>query len=259
MTAIRSTLSAAVSTQIGSLQGRLEAGVQVKLAQFIDTYSTKCPTRDELSRVLQVLATIDNTVNQTSKRINSFNRIASRLNPLINSVTNLVRVLRLLPVPTAVLGVGVPIGLTNRYAELLISTTNYLQLLRNDQRAIQNITSQTGQSLTRYSQLRETLNSVLLKCVEDDPQLQPLLNQFQRDVTGLDQELGPDKSYRAVNGKDYFFEIIEDTQLKGPVPRRVAIAKDRTGVTILRGAPSFSSSTKVLIDELKLRIDRQLP
>jgi hypothetical protein len=54
-------------------------------------------------------------------------------------------------------------------------------------------------------------------------------------------------------------EIIEDPNSPRIAPRRYAIAKDRRGIIVLRGDSSFSSSTDVLLDEIKFRIDNQLP
>jgi hypothetical protein len=65
--------------------------------------------------------------------------------------------------------------------------------------------------------------------------------------------------YRGANGRIYTLSIIQEQQGENPIPRRIAVAKDNIGVIILRGQPSFSSDTKVLLDELKFRIDNQLP
>lgn len=59
--------------------------------------------------------------------------------------------------------------------------------------------------------------------------------------------------------KDYFIEVVEDPEDFGLAPRRFAVAKDGEGVIVLRGPKSFSSSTDILIEELKFRIDNQLP
>lgn len=61
------------------------------------------------------------------------------------------------------------------------------------------------------------------------------------------------------NGEVYTLEILPD--LEGPTiaPRHFAVAKDYEGTIVLRGPKSFSSSIDVLLDEIKFRIDNQLP
>jgi hypothetical protein len=56
--------------------------------------------------------------------------------------------------------------------------------------------------------------------------------------------------------KGYELLIIQDPTSPKIAPRRYAVAKDKTGVVVLKGQPSFSSSTQILLDELKFRIDQ---
>jgi len=255
----KSRLSASIATQVGTLQGTLEAKAQSKIQEYIKKYSQQCPTIVEFQGVINTLNNIQNTSNQVKRRINTFQRLASRLNTTINRVSTLVTLLRILPTPTAIAGIGIPIGVTNRQAELLINTAEFLDGLRNEQRSINSIVQNVTNQLGNFDTILNRLLSILQRCANENPDLLPFLSQLQRDTAALSNELGPDKSYKAVNGKIYFFEIIEEPKLIGPVPRRIAVAKDNTGVIVLRGAPSFSSSTEVLINELKLRIDNQLP
>lgn len=69
----------------------------------------------------------------------------------------------------------------------------------------------------------------------------------------------PSAYYIGPNGIAYSLEIIEDPSIKYLVPKRYAVARDMSGVIVMKGAPSFSSSTDILIEEIKFRIDHQLP
>lgn len=61
------------------------------------------------------------------------------------------------------------------------------------------------------------------------------------------------------NGIVYKLEILIDPDSPDIAPRRFAVAKDSQGVVVLRGPKSFSSSVEILLDEIKFRIDNQLP
>jgi hypothetical protein len=81
------------------------------------------------------------------------------------------------------------------------------------------------------------------------------LKQDDGSKTGQDA----DYYYRGPNGDLYKLEIVADIDSPSIAPRRFAVAKDTSGVIVLRGTKSFSSSTQVLLDEIKFRIDNQLP
>lgn len=67
-------------------------------------------------------------------------------------------------------------------------------------------------------------------------------------------------TYTAANGITYKIEIRQDPNSPSIAPRRfgVALTLDE-GVAVLKGQPSFSSDINVLLDEVKFRLDNQLP
>jgi hypothetical protein len=80
-----------------------------------------------------------------------------------------------------------------------------------------------------------------------------ILTQGENDLlTKLeDNDANETNSY-----KGFRFAIMNDTQSKSKFPKRYAVAKGASGVILLRGESSFSSSVQILIDELKFQIDR---
>ena len=105
--------------------------------------------------------------------------------------------------------------------------------------------------------LKNRLNAIDLaiqECSKQSPDLANIVTQAQpKQNTG--SEGTPDADYEY---KGYKLEIIQDPNSPQIAPRRYAIAKDRRGIVVLKGQPSFSSSTQVLLDEIKFRIDNQL-
>lgn len=61
------------------------------------------------------------------------------------------------------------------------------------------------------------------------------------------------------NGTLYNLEILKDPDSPDIAPLRFAIAKDPSNVVVLKGAKSFASTVDVLLNEIKFRIDNQLP
>ena len=69
-----------------------------------------------------------------------------------------------------------------------------------------------------------------------------------------------ENTYTAANGITYKIEIRQDPNSPSIAPKRfgVALTLDE-GVAVLKGQPSFSSDINVLLDEVKFRLDNQLP
>jgi hypothetical protein len=80
------------------------------------------------------------------------------------------------------------------------------------------------------------------------------------DGTGEDGTGGAGIRYTAANGITYLLEIRNDPNSPSIAPKRfgVALTLDE-GVAVLKSQPSFSSDTNVLLDEVKFRLDNQLP
>jgi len=88
--------------------------------------------------------------------------------------------------------------------------------------------------------------------------LRELLDDFNAED---DTSVADDDKYlhRGPNGELYRLVIKIDPESPSIAPRRFAVALDSEGVEILKGGKSFSSSVDILLDEIKFRIDNQLP
>ena len=76
----------------------------------------------------------------------------------------------------------------------------------------------------------------------------------------LDDNTVVDETHRSPRGNIYTLRIeVETDNLSEVAQRRRAIALDTRGVVVLKGPFSYASSTKVLKEEVRLRIDNQLP
>lgn len=90
--------------------------------------------------------------------------------------------------------------------------------------------------------------------------LNKLISSLSDSNKGADDGPSGPNIYEAANGIRYLLEIINDPNAPSIAPRRFAVAKTLDeGVAVLKGQPSFSSDTEVLLDEVKFRLDNQLP
>ena len=88
--------------------------------------------------------------------------------------------------------------------------------------------------------------------------IKKLLDNFKTPTAEVSKD-SKDFYHTGPDGIVYKLEILFDPNSPQIAPRRFAIASTLNGVVKFRGPKSFSSSTQVLLDEIKFRIDNQLP
>ena len=127
--------------------------------------------------------------------------------------------------------------------------------------------SATGLTVSEKNEVADNAQSDLLGALErlngeDNKELKDAIKDvFDSFIQPSDNEVANNSDYyhTGPNGEVYELKIRLDPTSPEIAPRRFAVAIDKTGVEILKGPKSFSSSTKILIDEIKFRIDNQLP
>ena len=98
-------------------------------------------------------------------------------------------------------------------------------------------------------------NSNISKSAKED--IRKLLDTF-KTVPVAEQKKDSNFFHTGLNGELLTISIITDPSSPSIAPRRYAEAKNANGGIVMTGPKSFSSDAKVLIDEIKFRIDNQL-
>ena len=134
-----------------------------------------------------------------------------------------------------------------------------------------NAGSSTGNDLAASLDLNSTpeeANEILLETlrrIQDSNLDSELKEELRLVIEGFiikDESTIPQGEFfhTGPNGITYKLEIITDSNSPQVAPKRFAVAiEPRDNVVVLKGQPSFSSSTKILLEEIKFRIDNQLP
>jgi len=143
-----------------------------------------------------------------------------------------------------------PIGIRTtrtiaKYAPIVISLNILLQIALN-----------TLSRLTATVQY-ERYRLLPLKVLDDDLTPQEVRDLLESPGVGLDGGLGP---VVGVEYKGFTFSILEEDNPKFVVAgnkRRYAVALDRSGFIVLQSEPSFTLDPEVLIEELRLEIDKR--
>jgi prefoldin subunit 5 len=254
--AIESNISKIVSSQVGPLQAKLRSNIQKKVLEILKEFSSGCPSAN---RIKQIVATRNNllgTINSFQSRVNSVKSISNSLLPVISVAKAGVQVITSLPIPTAIIppqtgGLGVPMSVLNRFSKAINVLSTTIDVLEADVKAVNSIVTAVSAPIQTLKEQLQAIDLKIAECSKNNPDIlataQPLGN------TG--SEGTPDQNYQY---KGYTLEIVQDPNSPKIAPKRYAIAKNKAGTIVLYGPSSFSSSTQVLLDEIKFQIDKQL-
>jgi hypothetical protein len=256
--AIKSNISKIVSSQIGPLQGKIRSEIQKKVLQILKEFANGCPNQERLQQIITIKNNLLNILNAFEKRVQSVRSISSKITPIVSTAKVALEVIVNIPIPTAIIppqtgGLGIPISILNTYSRSINTLMETISVLEADVNAVDSIATS---AIVPIKTLKDRLNSIDIQIANcGGPALVASVDSANvnanssTNVEGLTQA---DYGY-----KGYTLSIIQDPNSPKIAPRRYAIATDKAGVIRLRGESSFSSSTRVLLDELKFKIDNQ--
>ena len=271
---IKGGISAVIASQVGSIRAKLVAEVNTRVNEAISKFANKCPPEKELQRIIKTKNNLKKAVASLDKRVNAFRPVAANINTAVSIIKLAVQVITSIPVPTAIIppqvgGLGIPINVLTKYSNSLDRLNKQLDLLQQESQAITSIVGSVAGVTQGITIKLDSLDAYIERCYLDS-----LSNTT--DLLNIDATLaaiqppnsgdstiatGPDtgQTNPAFEYKGYKLEIVEDINSPAIAPRRFAIARDRRGIVVLQGPSSFSADTQVLLDEIKFRIDNQLP
>ena len=189
------------------------------------------------------------SLKSAEDQVNQFNRTIRSISTTLTILSLTISVLTAIPyTPYQISPIGIKTTRTiAKYAPIVISLNILLQIALG--------------TLSRFKATIQYERSRLLPLgkILDDPNITP---QEARDLletsgAGLDGGLGP---ILGVEYKGFTFSILEEDDPRFVVAgnkRRYAVALDRSGFIALQSEPSFTLDPEVLIEELRLEIDKR--
>lgn len=260
--AIKSQLSKIVSSQIGPLQAKLRSAIQKKVLELLKEFANGCPNVERMKQIMAIRNNLLKTINMFQQRVDSVKTITGSLKPIISTAKIGIEVIASIPLPTAIIppmtgGIGVPISVLNRFSKTIGLLTSIIDVLEADVKAVDSIVTSVSVPINTLKDKLQAIDIKIAQCSANagNSADKAALQAVAQPPANTGSEGIPDPSYLY---KGYTLEIIEDPNSPKIAPRRYAIAKDSRGNIKLLGQSSFSSSTQVLLDEIKFQIDKQL-
>ena len=243
---------------VNSLQTKLlPVIIEMLIAFGISKISQKkgriCPSSEKLGEVIKSRNSITKQLNQFYKTIAvnvalaaAFTAIAALFNKGRITIQNL-------PIP-----LGAPTGIGQPY-----SLVSKLQVLEEDFKELEkhnkNLNKQILMSLVYLVgalaviiTLLKEIDSMSQECAQNQNFTLEEIDKELINLTIQEEEKG-NPVISQLNG--FIFSIETEKVPIGSLTRRYAVAKNSQGVVLLKGEPSFSSNSQILIDELIFYIE----
>ena len=209
-----------------------------------------CPTPDVINQLLNTKNKLYKKLNSISTTIDTTTKALGITTGILGGLNIALKIIKSLPVPVAVAGVGIPISEINRVQENIKKIEGTISKLTTTSAGTLSILVVIRQTLTQLMQYLNLLDMLLQHCAPDTPQTQEVLNRALLDLT-KEAEQQTVVTPTTING---FTLSVETETTEKPLKRKRAIAKNRSGVNLLQGEWSFSSIDQILIDELSFYI-----
>ena len=260
-------LSGIIARQVGSIQGKLVNQVLNQVLNVLSKFSSQCPNAKEIQKIIKIKNNLLKNINALERRIQKLRSVANKLDASIKAARVAISFITSIPIPTVLTFIpgqsgglvkGVPYSTLTKLSNRLIKINKLLDALEADKVGILGVINTVSVTLGGLKKRLEVIDLAIQGCSKDSSALglsQIVASAQPPQNTGSEgTPKDPDYYY-----KGYELAIIDDPNSPSIAPRRYAIAKDKAGVIVLYGPSSFSSDTKVLLDEIKFRIDNQLP
>ncbi len=224
-----------------------------------------CPDPAKLRKLIKKRNRIVKILNAIFKFVDALVKVAGGVLSLIQIFKLVKSIVVSLPIPQAV---GVPpakdggglasaqtMGATLRNADNIDKFNNFITKYEGLTIMVLAILTVLRAVLKMAIDLLKGLDGMIQQCAEEFLEQEELtLEEINSDLLeSLEEGEEEVQLDPFLNGFDLFVVPVVDSKI-GSINRRQAIAKNKDGVIILKGDPSFSASDQILIDELKFYI-----
>jgi hypothetical protein len=277
----KSKLPEVVAIAIGMLKAMVYAYLEQEVYKLIERLKRECPPPAVLIALTKKVDTLNTLISKTEKKIDQYGKFPKMLVPAIVAGKVIVEILSHMAIPSTIgtppgpqggVIVSVPTGKIQSASNKLVWVRKMVETLEDDVIAINSMVQDAKGVFNPLKVLLGRIDGLLARCAENPnmtaEERNALVDGIQggnnsTNATGKGNRTDFNKDggvpYTSKGGYVYTLSVIQEINTQTIIPRRRAIAKDFRGVTVLQGPLSFASSEEVLMDEIKFRIDNQLP
>jgi len=230
---------------------------------------------DKVQSILKTLIKLrDEAINLLVKVLRVITSILSITTIISTLVTVFTTIVELIPIIAAAIpmsvppGIGLPAGIPVIFSKIYEMMLKFIKALGFILNLINDTLKTIAEKLSKFIDILKSITLDLFQCAEklalaQARQEKPnatIKDQITKDkFNDLIGEITPipeiDLGVQKESYKGFTFDIKVKKTVEG-TPQNYAIALDVRNIQVLESLPSFASDTNVLINELKLTIDR---
>jgi hypothetical protein len=236
-----------------------------KLDSVINELSTQfnngCPTKERLNEIINIKNTISDSITQIDNRLNTLQSTATTTQDFINGLNIIVQTIKTIPAPTAAPpGIGIPINILTILSDTLDTVGDILSSTNASLSSIPPTINSINNKLQTTQTLLSQLDSLILGCLNENERQNYIVTQPLSSVSNinniLDDQLQPNTN-SPLGYKGYILTVEYDPSNTFSFPRRrIRASLASNPNNYIFGPYSYSSSTQVLVDEIKFKIDQ---
>jgi hypothetical protein len=226
-------------------KGELTQEATDELEQLIS-----CPPQDQINTLILIKNKLVKQLNISYTSIQTSSKLLNINDQLITGIETSYNVLKFLPTPSAIAGVGIPISVINNIQDIKDFLKGLSGKLKSTNSSISSIINPLEDILVKVISYLNFIDKITQICSPNSSQ-----QQISTELTILTQQQTQQLSPVVINVNG--FEMgVETEPITNPLKRRRAIARNKGGVIMLTGEWSFSSIDQILIDELVFYIQQ---
>ena len=209
-----------------------------------------CPTKEEMDKLIATKNKLVKKINSTLTVISNTTDVLAKSEQILGITSPTIKILRQLPLPVAVAGVGIPLNVITGVQDtlkFLDSLVEKLLYVNTTTLAILTLLRGVLSQILGFLNLLDLLTQFCYPNVTQD--------QISQELTALTNQQATQTSPVVTNA--YGFTMGVETEItEKSLKRRRAIATNKQNVVMLKGEWSFSSIDQILIDELVFYIQQ---
>jgi len=244
-------------------EGMARRWAEQEIGKILDKLRTACPPPATLAKMNKILDRISSLTTSATRRAARIKKLLKTLDILIAIFKVVIQLMSKIPLGSAIGGPGLvglifafPQGFLAKNAAKLKWFTESLEAVENEKKNISLLLRNFDLVFVPILAKVQIIRTLLNRCAEN-----PKLTAEERAkiLEGAIIETDIDEDYKSQSGTVYKIKIVTNPESPSIAPQRQAVAFDARGIAVLKGPLSFAGDSEVLKQELKFRIDNQLP
>jgi hypothetical protein len=236
-----------LSLLVEKYKGELTESTEIELKEIIT-----CPSQENINALISIKNKLVKQLNISYNSIQKSTTLLDINNKIVDGLDTTFNILKNLPIPTAVAGVGIPISVVNNVQDAKDFLLSLKDKLKNINSGVTSTINPLESTLVKVISYLNFLDKITQICNPDNPSTQ---TQISTELTVLTSQQSNQQSPIVTNVNGFEMGVETEPTTKS-LKRRRAIARNKSGVIMLKGEWSFSSIDQILIDELVFYIQQ---